>query len=119
MRAHARMGALVLVAAPLGLLSCGSEPGAAADKPAPSTHTVTIEAVAYSPATVTVNVGDKVVWVNKDPFPHTATSQAAGFDSKDIGASDASWTYTATKPGEFSYLCTLHPTMTGVLRVKP
>ncbi|HET7220455.1 MAG TPA: hypothetical protein VFJ02_20525, partial [Vicinamibacterales bacterium] len=83
MRASVARGALVLVAAALGQ-SCSSDPGAAASKPAPSTHTITIEAVSYAPATLTVNVGDTVAWVNKDPFAHTATSQAAGFDSKEI-----------------------------------
>jgi plastocyanin len=52
--------------------------------------------------------------VNRDPFPHTATS--AKFDSKDI-APGASWTFTAKAPGELPYVCTLHPTMKGTLRV--
>jgi plastocyanin len=31
-----------------------------------------------------VKAGDTVVWVNKDPFPHTVTSQAGGCDSPEI-----------------------------------
>jgi plastocyanin len=104
--------AIVLVAA-LGLLSCDSGPNAA---PAPVTHTVTIEAVAFKPDDLTIKPGDTVVWVNKDPFPHTATSKA-GFDSKDIAA-EKTWTFKATQAGEFPYTCTYHPTMKGVLRVK-
>jgi plastocyanin len=104
--------AIVLVAA-LGLLSCGSGPNAA---PAPVTHTVTIEAVAFKPDDLTIKPGDTVVWVNKDPFPHTATSKPA-FDSKDIAAAKT-WTFKSTQAGEFPYTCTYHPTMKGVLRVK-
>jgi plastocyanin len=103
--------------AALGLLSCGSGPDAAANAPAPVTHTVTMEAVAFKPDDLTIRVGDTVVWVNKDPFPHTATSKDV-FDSKDI-AVETSWTFKAAQTGDFSYVCTYHPTMKGVLRVKP
>jgi len=58
-----------------------------------------------------------VVWTNKDPFPHTATSTAAGFDSHPL-APGASFTFKATKKGEFAYVCTLHPTMKATLKVE-
>jgi plastocyanin len=80
-------------------------------------HMVAIDGVAFDPATLTVKVGETVVWVNKDPFPHTVTSQAGGFDSHDI-APGQSWSYTTTKTGVFPYLCTLHPTMHATLKVE-
>jgi plastocyanin len=104
---------LVLAVACVGLLPAGR--AAAAGKPA--THTVTMEAVAFQPAVLTVNVGDKVVWSNQDPFPHTVTSKAVAFDSKAI-ASGKAWTYRATKKGDFPYVCTLHPTMSGTIHVR-
>jgi plastocyanin len=107
--------AILLVAA-LGLPSCGGGPDAAAVTPPPTTHTITLEAVAFKPEDLTLKPGDTVVWVNKDPFPHTATATGV-FDSKDIAA-EKSWSFTATKTGEFPYTCTYHPTMKGVLRVK-
>ena len=42
---------------------------------------------------LTVALGDTIVWVNKDFVPHTAMSEAGGFDSKDIQA-DKSWRHT-------------------------
>lgn len=81
------------------------------------THTVTIDGVTFDPATLAVKVGDTVVWVNKDPFPHTVTSQARGFDSHAI-APGQSWSYTTTRAGMFPYLCTLHPTMHATLKVE-
>jgi plastocyanin len=46
-------------------------------------HTVTIEGMKFQPEELTVASGDVVVWVNKDPVAHTATSTDAGiFDSK-------------------------------------
>jgi plastocyanin len=108
-----RLKAFASVAvAGIGFLSCGSEPA-----PAPSTHTVTMEAVGYVPATVTVHVGDTIVWVNKDPFPHTATSQIGRFDSKEIAAG-ASWSFKPETPGEFPYECTFHPTMKAMVKVE-
>lgn len=84
---------------------------------AAETHTVLMEGVAFVPLTLTVKPGDVVVWVNKDLFPHTATARNREFDSGVI-APGKTWKYTAKKPGEFSYVCTLHPTMTGTLVVK-
>ena len=82
----------------------------------PVTHTIVMHATAYAPLALTVQRGDTVVWVNKDPFPHTATAQGV-FDSKSIAAG-ASWKYKARKVGDFTYLCTFHPNMVGTLRVE-
>jgi len=79
-------------------------------------RTVAIEGTAFSPVALRVAVGDTVVWVNNDPFPHTATAVSGGFDSKSI-APDASWRFKAMKKGEFPYVCTLHPTMKGTVTV--
>jgi len=83
---------------------------------APVTQTVVIEGVKYEPETLTVKRGETVVWVNKDPFPHTVTAKGA-FDSHDIAAGK-SWKYTARKAGEYAYICTLHPNMKGTLRIE-
>ena len=101
--------------AALSLLVLGACAGEAVREP--KTHTVVIEGTAFAPASLTVASGDSVVWVNKDPFPHTATSKAGGFDSQSIAAGE-SWKYVAEKKGDFPYICTLHITMQGVLRVQ-
>lgn len=81
-----------------------------------ATHTVIIEGTRFEPETLSVRRGDTVVWINKDPFPHTATALNGGFDSKSI-APNKSWRYRPRKPGVFPYFCTLHPTMKATLRV--
>jgi plastocyanin len=83
---------------------------------AAKTHTVAMEGTGFVPQTITVKQGDRVVWVNRDPFPHTATAKGA-FDSKSIAAGK-SWSYVARKPGEFAYICTFHPGMKGTLIVQ-
>ena len=106
---------LIAVAAS-GLVGCNGRPDGAAAKPQPATHTITMEAVSYKPEAVTAKVGDSIVWVNKDPYPHTATAKDA-FDSKEM-LPDKSFTFTATAPGEVHYVCTFHPTMKGTIVVK-
>jgi plastocyanin len=90
---------------------------AASERATPKTHTVTIENMRFQPEALTVTRGDTIVWVNKDLVPHTATSENGGFDSRMIQAGK-SWTYTVRKKGEFAYVCTYHPTMKAMLRVK-
>jgi plastocyanin len=90
--------------------------GSAAMAAGAATHTVVIDGVSYSPATLTVKRGDTVTWVNKDPFPHTVTAKGA-FDSKDIAAG-AKWKYVARKAGTYDYICTYHPNMKGTLKVE-
>jgi plastocyanin len=82
----------------------------------PATHAVIIEGVKYEPEALTVKRGDTVVWVNKDPFPHTVTA-AGAFDSHGIAAG-VSWKYVVRKAGEYAYACTLHPNMKGTLKVE-
>lgn len=77
---------------------------------------MTIDGLKFEPATITVSRGEAVVWVNKDPFPHTVTARGA-FDSHEIAAGK-SWKLTPRKAGTFEYLCTLHPNMKGSLTVK-
>ena len=87
------------------------------DEPRSRTHIVTIEGMRFEPDVLTVTSGDTIVWVNKDLVPHTATSKAGSFDSKDIQA-DKSWRHTIRQTGDFAYVCTFHPTMKAMLRVR-
>ena len=88
-----------------------------AERPKPKTHTVTMENMRFEPESLTVARGDTVVWVNKDLVPHTATSKTGGFDSQVIQA-EKSWKFTVRKKGDLAYVCTFHPTMIAMLRVK-
>ena len=100
----------------LALILCSMGP-ATGDGVGTSTHTVTIEGMRFQPESITVAPGDTIVWVNKDLVPHTATSEAGGFDSEEIQA-EKSWRYTIQDKGDFAYVCTFHPTMKGTLRVE-
>ncbi|CAD6537233.1 hypothetical protein LMG28727_03431 [Paraburkholderia kirstenboschensis] len=84
---------------------------------APKTYVVAIENMQFNPPNLSVKRGDRVVWVNKDIFPHTATADTRAFDSRSIAA-NASWSYEPGKAGSFPYGCTFHPTMHGALTVR-
>lgn len=106
----------VALASTCGLL-CSADAAAGANVAAkPAIHTVVIEGVKYEPETLAVKRGDTVIWVNKDPFPHTVTG-AGAFDSHSIAAG-GSWRYVARKAGDYAYTCTLHPNMKGTLKVE-
>jgi len=100
-------GTVVLLAAAAWFASTAS---------AAETYTVAMDGTRFVPEAITVKQGDRVVWVNQDPFPHTATAHGT-FDSGSI-APGHSWSYAARDPGEFAYVCTLHPGMKGMLIVR-
>ena len=116
MRQAAARGFLATVASALLGAALAAAPSSVAAADPPRTHEVVIQGLLYVPETLTVRRGDVVVWINKDPFPHTVTA-AGVFDSGSIAAGK-SWRFTAKKPGTHSYLCTLHTTMKGTLRVE-
>jgi len=72
----------------------------------------------YSPDTITVVIGvnNTVEWVNNETAPHTVTATDHSFDSGNLSPGDT-WTYTFTKPGTYTYVCTYHPWMKGTVIV--
>ncbi len=102
----------------LALLFSGAGALSSAEAQAkPASHTVDIESVAFTPATLEVKSGDTVIWKNKDPFPHNVVAENKGFRSGDFQGGH-SWKFKTGKKGTFSYVCTLHPNMKAVLIVK-
>jgi plastocyanin len=71
----------------------------------------------YKPRTVTVHLGDRIVFRNVSNAPHTVTADKGRFDSGTIFVGK-SWTYTARKIGTFTYFCQFHAGMHGTIIVK-
>ena len=76
----------------------------------PTANQVTIQNMAFSPATLTVTAGTTVKWTNKDAYTHTVTSDTGVFDSGSISGNGV-YSYTFNTAGTFAYHCTIHPTM--------
>ena len=66
-----RPGFVAIVLA--GLLPSVTALADAGSDTAQAAHTVVIENMQFNPATLTVRRGERIVWVNKDLFPHTVT----------------------------------------------
>lgn len=71
----------------------------------------------YNPAELHVHRGERIVWVNKDLFPHTVAAASQAFDSQSIAA-NSSWTYVPRKAGRYAYGCAFHPSMKGIIEVQ-
>ena len=122
--------AATVVIAALAVAGCG---GSGKNKVAPLTNapagtktaatssggavSIDMQNIAFSPATTTVKVGQKVIWTNKDSVDHNVTATAgASFKSKNFGKG-GTYEFTPTKAGTIKYVCTLHPGMDGTLTV--
>jgi plastocyanin len=106
-----RLGAAAGNAALLVLAAAAFGPVALA-----ADQTVDIVGFSFSPASVTVVVGDTVTWTNADAQSHTATADGGAFDTGTIGG-NSSQAVTLTTAGTFAYHCTIHPAMTATLVV--
>lgn len=78
----------------------------------------------FAPDNITVVIGlnNTVTWTNNDASVHTVTSTTvpAGASPFDSGllAQGGTFTYTFVTPGVYDYHCTIHPWMTGSVRVE-
>jgi plastocyanin len=77
---------------------------------------VTIDNFTFSPAELKVKVGDTVTWTNHDDIPHTVVS-AGKYRSKTMDTDDK-FSFTFTSAGDYKYFCSLHPHMTGMIKVE-
>jgi len=105
-----------LLAALLGVLVSFALPQAAHG----GDISITMEHYAFSPATITVRVGDTVSWTNTDQAPHdvTTTSAPEMLKSPTLQKGD-SWAHTFTVAGTYSYICSIHPDMQATITVLP
>ncbi|MEH1780627.1 MAG: cupredoxin family copper-binding protein [Nostoc sp.] len=78
--------------------------------------TVKIRNFKFEPANLALAVGKTVQFLNVDEEPHTATATDGTFNSKALDTNQT-WNYTATKPGIYPYICSVHPFMKGMLTV--
>jgi plastocyanin len=77
---------------------------------------VAIAGFSFSPATVTIQVGDSVTWTNQDSTAHTATG-SGGFDTGSLGNGESA-AVTFDTAGTFAYVCSIHPQMSGTVVVE-
>jgi plastocyanin len=127
-----------LIVTALALAACGGDGGgdmssgsestgdatsteASGNGPAPSGEAersakVEIVEYTYGPDPVTVQVGGKVIWLNQDTAPHTATADDGSFDTGTLERGKLK-SETFKQAGTFTYFCEIHPQMHGTVEV--
>lgn len=85
----------------------------AATEAPPDGTVITIGDLFFRPSTITLSVGDTVVWRNDGSFPHTTTAGTPGnrTGSWHSGTLSNGETFSTTfeMAGTFQYFCTIHP----------
>jgi plastocyanin len=117
------LAALAAVALSSG---CGSShPDAAATAAAqamlsprivPNTHGTFPDSF-YRPNPIRVKVGQTITWTNLDGDPHDVTADSGMFYSGPM-AYHGFFRWKAVRAGRYTYFCTLHPEMKGVIIVR-
>jgi plastocyanin len=132
------MSAPALIALVFGLTACGggddsdtstvTEPAAENTAPEPTgraappggeaarAEKVEIVDFAYDPDPVTVQAGGKVIWLNQDSAPHTATAEDGSFDTGTLEEGKLK-SETFKQAGTYDYICEIHPDMHGTVEV--
>ncbi|HEY0330533.1 MAG TPA: cupredoxin family copper-binding protein [Rhodopseudomonas sp.] len=77
---------------------------------------VMIDNFTFEPAQLTIKAGSTVTWKNRDDIPHALVS-VGHFKSKVLDTDD-SYAFSFTQAGSYSYFCSLHPHMTGTIKVE-
>ena len=100
------------------LISFQAVPSGVAAAPAAARKAeIKIDNFSFSPAAITVKAGTQITWTNGDDIPHTVVSGGQAFKSKVLGTGEK-FTFTVSKPGTYSYSCSIHPNMTGKVVVE-
>lgn len=92
--------------------------GAPADAAAAKTVKIDIKDFAYSKPKITVKVGTRITWTNRDDMRHDVHRNGSKGPKSDLLDKDDTYTWKATKKGTFKYHCTPHPFMKGTIVVK-
>lgn len=105
----------ILLALSLASLSCGVSE--AASTPDVTRHEITMRTNSFTPRDLAANVGDTIVWKNLDIVRHNAVRRDL-FESGDLRRGE-SFSWIPADTGTYSYRCTIHSRMRGMLTVAP
>ena len=109
----------VAISTVVGFIALAKTPGTLAATPESSSPGIEVKSdnFSYSPAAVTVKAGTQVRWTNPDDIPRTVVSGDNVFKSKTLD-SDEKFSFIPTKPGTYSYFCSIHHKMTAQIVVQ-
>jgi plastocyanin len=108
-----RLSAAMIALAILALPQSASADGA---------KSMAIENFAFDPPTLTVSVGERVSFVNRDELPHSVVGlrdETEIFRSNEQMDQDEAYSVVMDRPGEIVIRCGLHEAMSARIVVKP
>ena len=79
--------------------------------------TVTVADFAFSPGSLKISQGGSVSWHNNGPHTHTSTQNAGLWDTGNIASGTTSAVVKFAAAGSYAYHCSIHPVMTGSVKV--
>jgi len=86
---------------------------------AASSARITLENVRFTPKTVQVQRGGRVTWIWKDgSTPHNVASRGSRRFKSSSVKTRGTHVVRFTKAGTYSYICTIHPGMTGKVIIR-
>lgn len=110
--AAATASAAIAAAFVVGPLTADAAEGA-------GTKRVRIVDTDYSPRTLTIARGTTVRWTFEDEdTPHTVTSRGKQRFRSSPSKKSGSYSFRFTKPGQYTYVCTIHFNMKGRVTVR-
>jgi plastocyanin len=127
---QSRIAAAALIAAAMTLVACGGGGGDGGGKdkdaqppaggPQSGQTAISIKNFEFKPQKLDVKAGAKVTWTNDDTNIHEIkdTSPLATPQSPELSKGDT-FSITYAQPGSYSYVCGIHPYMTGSVEVAP
>ncbi len=80
-------------------------------------ESVAIRDFAFATGNLQVPIGAKVTWTNYDDAPHSATAKDGSWNTGILNKGDSK-TITFDNAGDFTYYCTVHPSMVARLQVR-
>ena len=83
-----------------------------------SSDNIEIKGFAFSPDTLTINVGDTVTWTNMDSAKHTITSDSGSELDSELLSKNQIYSHTFNTKGTYDYHCSVHTSMTGNIIVE-
>src|SRR5213593_3748186 len=100
-------------------MACGGSYGGTAGPPPPGNTVAATPSLTFTPATLTVNIGDAVTFAFGSVPHNVFFTQQAGAPA-DIAGSNANVSVTRTfaTAGTYAYTCHIHPSMQATVEVR-
>ena len=112
----ALLASMVVIA--VGCSSDDGPTGSGGGTSRPHFKQVAIQGSSFSPSTLTIEVGDTVLWTNRDGIQHTVTSNTGTELDSPLLSNDQTDQHIFNAAGSFGYHCTVHAGMTGTVTVQ-